>query len=264
MPDTICLVGLDEPESTALSRRLNMPVIAHESLPRIIVREGRLFVESPSIALRFLPVSKLVFHGIFEYDIDFMAGVALWGGPCFPNPQAVLDCRLKFPCLVRALRYTRFGSARRGYAAPGVGFRTEGESVAKWGNWHCGENKARFTGEWQGEDAAVIEPFLKGESVRVVMIGDRYWQIRLTGPDWLKSVHGPGAAFMDADTELVDDTRRIRDGFGLALIANDYIIAHDGTKHLLEVNHIPSVTCFPELWDAYADHVVRWVAQPLH
>ena len=32
-------------------------------------------------------------------------------------------------------------------------------------------------------------------------------------------------------------------------------------RYLLEVNHIPSVTCFPELWQEYVDVVSAWVGK---
>src|SRR5262249_22054904 len=153
----------------------------------------------------------------------------------------------------------RFASPVRGYAAPGTPFEADNERVAKWGNWHCGENKARFTGSWSSDQPCIIEPFLKGQAVRIVLIGDRFWQIRLEGEDWLKSIHDPRATFTPADEELVTDTRAVRQGFGLEIMANDYIVTDDGSKHLLEVNHIPNVTRFPEIWEAYRDYVVHWL-----
>ena len=63
---------------------------------------------------------------------------------------------------------------------------------------------------------------------------------------------------MPADPELVADTRAIRHGLGLDIIANDYMAGPAG-KYLLEVNHIPSVTCLPELWREYVDVVAAWV-----
>ena len=95
---------------------------------------------------RSLGVSHVVFHGIFEDDLDFLAGLALWGGPCFPNPAAMMDCRLRLPCLVRSLRFTRFGGAVRGFASVNAEYDAEVESVAKWGNRHCGDNKEKFVG----------------------------------------------------------------------------------------------------------------------
>jgi hypothetical protein len=38
------------------------------------------------------------------------------------------------------------------------------------------------------------------------------------------------------------------------------MIGDDGTRHLLEVNHIPNVTRFPEIRRAFLDLVVEWVS----
>ena len=258
MDERILLIGFDAPEAAALADRLPFECVAYEMLPKIVVERGQLVVESHN-SDRYLPVSRVVFHGIFEHDLDFLAGLALWAGPCFPNPVAMMDCRLRLPCLVRALKHTRFGGGPRGFASPGGEYKTEAESVAKWGNWHCGENKARFNGVWSATEPTLFEPFVTGEAVRLVTVGEPR-QIRLAGPGWLKSVHGAGAAFMPVDPELVADTRAIQRGLGLDIIANDYVLSASG-PYLLEVNHIPSVTCFPELWVEYMEVVAAWVAQ---
>ena len=62
------------------------------------------------------PVSHVLFHGIFEDDFPFLTALALWGGPCLPKARGMMDCRLRIPCLVRALEVTRFGGMLRGYA----------------------------------------------------------------------------------------------------------------------------------------------------
>ncbi len=258
MPTPILTVGFDPPEAQALESRLGRECIHHESLPRIVVEQGQLFAQDRD-ADRYSRVEMVIFHGIFEHDLDFLAGLALWGGPCFPNPTAMMDCRLRLPCMVRALKHTRFGGPR-GFASPGGVYTSEGDSVAKWGNWHCGENKVRFTSDWTATEATIFEPFVVGEAVRVVVIGESVRQICLTGTDWRKSVHGSGACFMDCDPALVADTLAIRRGMGLDILANDYIASADGKHYLLEVNHIPSVTCFPELWQDYLDTVARWSA----
>ena len=257
MKDSVCIVGLDEHESDAIRERLDVHVIAHVTIPGIIVQNGTLFVETSSKA-RIRPVSKLIYHGIYEDDLDFITGLAFWGGPSLPNARAMMDCRLKLPCLVRALDHTQFGG-KRDFVSPQMRYETQTEQVAKWGNWHCGENKERFLGNWSGEYPSIIEPYFEGQAVRVVIIGDSYWQIRLEGKDWLKSIHDNQADFMDVDPELLADTRNLKKAFGLEIIANDYIVGADGSKHLLEVNHIPNVIRFPELWNAYCNFVVEWV-----
>lgn len=260
MPQRICLIGLDEPEYQQLSQVIDIPVLAHESVPRIIVNGEALYVESRSGA-HMLPVSHVVFHGIFEHDLDLIHGLALWGGPCLPNALGLMDCRLRLPCLIRARRYSRFASLPRGFVAKDTTYFTDQEYVAKWGNWHCGENKARFTGSWVSDEACLVEPFLDGESVRVVMIGEQAWQIRLAGKEWLKSIHDPRAEFMELDPQLLDDTRAVKQALGLEIAANDYLLAADGSKHLLELNHIPNVTRFPDIWSAYRDYVTSWATQ---
>lgn len=257
MAEYVCIVGLDEPEADAIRERSDAPIIAHVVLPDIIVKDGVLWVETQGA--RMVPVSQVIYHGIYENDLDFITGLALWGGRCLPSPRAMMDCRLKFPCLVRALEFTRFGSPQRGYASPHTRFYTDTERVAKWGNWHCGENKERFSDQWTGDEPSIIEQFLPGQAVRVALIGEHNWQIKLDGDDWLKSIHHDGAAFMPVDDELLADTQTIREAFGLEIIANDYIVGVDGSKHLLEVNHIPNVTRFPEMWKAYLDYVVEWL-----
>lgn len=260
MLERVCVIGLDEPEVAEIQERIEMRVVAFEQMPRIIVRGGELRVE-PKRGPEWLSVTRVVFHSIYENDMDFLAGLALWDGPCLPDANAMLNCRLKFPCLVRALQHTRFGATLRGYVSPDTPFTIEGESVAKWGNWHCGENKIRFSGFWQSENACIIEKFLPGQAVRVIIIGEQFWQIKLEGPDWLKSIHDSSADFMEIDSELLDDTRNLKQAFGLDIIANDYIVSETGSKHLLEVNHIPNVTRFPEIGQAYRDFTVSWLQE---
>ena len=251
-----CLIGLDAPRADEIREMIGAAIVK-PTPPEIVLIDGELSVE---VRGRMLPVEKVVYYGIFEDDLDFMAALALWGGAVYPNPGALMDCRLKLPCLVRALRYSRFGAPPRGYASSGAQVVVDAEHVAKWGNWHAGDNKARFSGSYVPEQPSIIEPFLPGDAVRVLVIGEQAWQIDMTGDDWLKSAtHGDAAISTTVDADLLADTQAVQAGFGLDFLANDYIIAPDGTPHLLEVNHMPEVTRFPEVWEAYRDTVVNWI-----
>jgi hypothetical protein len=231
-------------------------------VPRLRLDRGRLFVERSEAFESFVPVSRVVVHGIFEDDLPFLTALALWGGPCLPNAHGMMDCRQRIPCLVRALQATRFGSLPRGYADRGTVVETTEDTVAKWGEWHCGENKEKFRGGWTSEVPTLFEPFLAGAAVRVHLMGERAWQIRLCGDDWKKSLHHPEAGFMPLDAELLEDSRRLQRLFRLEMLAMDYIVTPDGGKHLLEVNHIPNVTVFPEIRSAYLDFAAAWLARP--
>lgn len=276
------LIGLDDAQANEIRERVQMPVMAYYDLPRVVV-EGRELLAERRNGPGYLPVSHVVFHGIYEHDAEFLAALALWGGPCLPGANALMDCRLRLPCLVRALRYTHYPVPRRGWVSPGAVYSPESDEeaangwVAKWGNWHCGENKTRFAATWNGGlgtfgdgnvalgdgpqvgEGAIIEPFLPGEAIRAVWIGDRYFQLRLTGADWRKSIHGDGAHLMEPDPELADDARRVANGLGLSVIGNDYMVAEDGRKFLLEANHVPNVDQFPEVWEAYRTFVTAWL-----
>jgi hypothetical protein len=259
--DRLLIIGLDEPEFLELKERVAVPTVYYDMLPRIWIDRGRLLVEKPNTVDVFVPVSRVLFHGIFENDLPLLSALALWGGPCLPNARGMMDCRLRLPCLVRALEATRFGSMRRGYADQGTTVENESDTVAKWGEWHCGENKERFRGARRCDEPTLLEPFIEGEAVRVHLMGDWAWQIRLTGEGWKKSLHGPDAGFMEVDPELLEDSRRLQQHFRLEMLAMDYIVGTDGTKHLLEVNHIPNVTVFPEIRTAYLDWAARWVTE---
>jgi hypothetical protein len=254
----LLIVGLDEPEYVEIRNRVAKPIVYFDLLPHLRLDRGRLLVEKPNSFGTFLPVARVVFHGIIEDDFPFITALALWGGPCLPNARGMMDCRLRLPCLVRALEVTRFGALRRGYADKGTVVETETDTVAKWGEWHCGENKERFRGPWKCEVPTLLEPFINGEAVRVHLMGERFWQIRMRGDDWKKSLHHADAGFMTTDLELLEDARRLQKHFGLEMLAVDYMVDENGSKHLLEVNHIPNVTVFPEIREAYLDWAAEW------
>jgi hypothetical protein len=253
----LLLVGIDDAEYEDLKPKLeDMPVICHATLPKYSVEEGVLWVEGRAGG-RFFPVDRVIFHGIFEDDFDFITALSIWRGTCLPSALGLLTCRLRLPCLGHALAVTRFGAMRRSFLGKGV-ITLEGDTIAKWGNWHCGENKERFTGSFTAQEATVLEPFIKGKAVRVVIMGGRSWQIQLEGDSWLKSIHHESACFMPIDPELLEDTQRLAKALHLEMLGVDYMIGDDGQKHLLEVNHIPNVTRFPELREAFLLFAAQW------
>jgi glutathione synthase/RimK-type ligase-like ATP-grasp enzyme len=127
------------------------------------------------------------------------------------------------------------------------------------GNWHCGEDKARFDGSWTVSEPTLFEEFIEGEAVRIVLVGEHARQVRMAGEGWLKSIHAPDAAFMPIDPELLDNARRLAEHFGLRSVGVDYMVSPDGGRYLLEVNHVPKRDrVFPEVREAYLDLVVRW------
>lgn len=257
-PKRLLLVGLEPREIELIRKKVNILVIAYDMLPNAKLVEGRLYVESLKTPEKYLEVHKVIYHGIIENDFDFINMLALWNGECLPNPLGMLDCRLRHPALVRALRVSKFSSAKRGMSIKPENWSSQTEVVAKWGNWHCGENKHKFSGTWQTQESTVFEPFIKGEAVRIMLIGKTAWQIQLTGEDWLKSIHHQDSDEMPIDPELLEDAQNLAQHFGLEMVGIDYMVAENGEKHLLEVNHIPNVTVFPFVNKVFIEYAIKF------
>lgn len=257
----LLIVGLDEKEVEAITLQLDHDwlVVVYDMLPVAKLSDGELFVESPSVRDKFLKVDKVVFHGIFENDYDFITMLTLWGGPCLPDALGMMDLRQRIPGLARALKISCFGGIKRGMVIGSSEWDAPAESVAKWGIWHCGEDKHKFTGKWKSTETSVIERFIEGEAVRIMIVGDNHWQIRVTGETWLKSIHNEGSWEMEINPELLADSKAIARHFGLETVGVDYMVGNDGTPYLLEVNHIPNVTVFPFVNEAFISFAAAWI-----
>lgn len=259
--ERLLLVGLEEAEVQYIIARTTYLVVAYDMLPRIKLVEGTLWVESTQTPDKYLEVHKVIYHGIIDQDFDFITLLALWGGACLPDAHGMMDLRLRHSGLVRAIRASKFGKLPRGMSLNAQTWDASADTVAKWSNWHCGENKHRFTGAWQSSEPTVYESFIKGEAVRIMIVGEEFWQIRLTGEDWLKSIHHEASGEMPADAELVEDGFRIAQYFQMQMVGIDYMVAETGEKYLLEVNHIPNVTVFPFINDAFLRYATAWVGK---
>ena len=257
----ILFVGLQIEEIQAIKKGLDYDylTVVYDMLPEVKLQENILYVENPNVPQQFLKVDKVIFHGIYENDFDFITLLALWNGPCLPNATAMMDLRKRIPGLVRALSVTKFGGIKRGMSIGQQEIKVNNESVAKWGVWHCGEDKEKFNGSWKSKDTSVIEEFIDGDAVRIMIIGHKYWQIKLTGDSWLKSIHNEGSWEMDLDKELLEDSQNIANHFNIQMVGVDYIVGKDGQKYLLEVNHIPNVTVFPFVNDEFIKYAINWI-----
>ena len=258
----ILIVGLDSADVESIKQGIGFGylIVHYDILPRIQLVKGELLVESMSVPDKFLTIDAVIFHGIFENDFDFITLLALWNGPCLPNAQGMMDLRLRIPGLVRALSVSAFSGIKRSMVLGKDEYFAESESVAKWGIWHCGEDKEKFEGNWKSDETSVIEDFITGEAVRIMLIGDKSWQIKLAGDTWLKSIHHENSSKMDVDDELLADSKHISKHFSLEIVGVDYMVASNGQKYLLEVNHIPNVTVFNFINEAFIEFAKIWIA----
>lgn len=257
----IVTIGLEPAEVEELKSRWSHNILAHEMLPRMKMDAGQLLVEDAHLMDRFHPVDRVLFHGIFDNDFPLISLLALWSGPCFPNAFGLMTCRFRIPCLAHARRVSRYANPPRSYAAADTDFDCKGEMVAKWGEWHCGENKELVSGKFHANQPTLLEPYVPGTAMRIHISGEQAWQIRMAGTDWKKSIHHDDAAIVPCDPELLADAKKLQEYFGLEILAVDYIIGDNNERYLLEVNHIPNVTLFGALRQAYLDLVTQWVQE---
>src|SRR5687768_101263 len=92
----VLLVGLERSVYPSITKRLDCPFVVAELLPTIKVEAGTLFVRG-SHGGDYLPVSHVLYHGIFEDDFDFITALAVWNGHCLPNPRGMMRARMRVP-----------------------------------------------------------------------------------------------------------------------------------------------------------------------
>ncbi|MDB5330747.1 MAG: hypothetical protein JWP03_1898 [Phycisphaerales bacterium] len=256
----VLMVGLERTVSPGIAGRLDCPHLVSELLPTITVENGVLLVKGTRSGAGYLPVSHVLYHGIFENDFDFITAMAVWNQKCLPNAIGMMRARMRVPALVHALQVTRFPGGGRGFGYGGVTLHTDVPAVVKFGQWHCGEGKEQVTSAWRCEQPSLMEPFIPGRAVRIMALGDRFWQINLEGDTWKKSIHADTAAIVEPRPDLVEDTKRLMSHFNLEITGVDYMIDNEDRPHLLEVNHIPNVDRFELITRAYIEYALQWLS----
>jgi len=199
------------------------------AVPRIYSLEGRVFVESPTVAGRWLEPRGVVYYGYFDDAGEARRALALGTTPTFPDVRATLPLDERAMALLLALRVDEAGS-RRGFVPRGIEVRLEREHVLKWGNRHCGDDKARAVGPTAIQNAAVVEPFVEGSSERILLVGDHAWHLRYESTDWRRNV-GATVTRIEPDEEFVDRARRTTRRLGLAVAGVDYVVGTKGATH---------------------------------
>ncbi len=257
----VLMVGLERTVYPGIVSRLDCPYLVSELLPNIKVEDGLLLAKGTRGGAGYLPVSHVLYHGIFDNDFDFITALAVWNQKCLPNAIGMMRARMRVPALVHALQVTRFPGGPRGFGFSGVTLHTRSPAVVKFGQWHCGEGKEQVTNEWNCEQPSLMEPMIQGRAVRIMALGDQFWQINLEGDTWKKSIHADSAAIVEPRPDLVEDTKKLMAHFNLEIAGVDYMIDNNSRPHLLKVNHIPNVDRFELITNAYIEYALHWLAR---
>jgi hypothetical protein len=176
--------------------------------------------------------------------------------PCWPNPGVLLRMIDRHTVFAECVAAGFVGHPTLqlfgGVANPdqiddmitnGPGYPT----VFKTGSAHRGEGKHLANNKdeipsWEG--VATIEPFFKGKSVRVLVIGDKAFGIEVTNEEtWIKNAAGADIHEFAVSPELRKHADKVCKHFGLDVAGVDYIV--DGARfHLLEINQYPGLSGF--------------------
>lgn len=163
--------------------------------------------------------------------------------PCWPNPTQLLSVFDRHEALSQCI-------AAGLVAHPVVQASYSRQSplpfpyVLKIGNEHRGEGKhlirsAADIPPWEG--IATMEPFFVGESVRVLLLGNDAFGVRIHHDDsWIKNAPGARWEAWQPDPMIVAHARKTRDLFGLSIAGIDYIVNEQGF-HFIELNPFPRV-----------------------
>ncbi len=254
----ILLVGLGEDITDELQNRTEDNCIAYQELPKLMAQDGELLVASRRFLGQWLPVQKVVWHSYYEDYLPLLYAIAFSHATCFPDITRLIQLYDRHASLFYALQATAFPAPRSFVSVPAE-LVPGAPAVAKQGNMHCGWDKVRFDEPTTFEQPTLIEPFFEGESVRVLLIGDDVWQFHYVSEDWRKNVNGR-VEKVQPDATLVTDARRIAAHLGLDIAGVDYIVGDKGTW-LLEVNHFPGISDFPDVRSRYVDFVAEWIRQ---
>ena len=173
----------------------------------------------------------------------------------FPDVRSTLPLDERAIALVIASGADEQAS-RRGYVPAGTETNVEREQVLKWGNRHCGEDKARVAGLVKADHDAVIEPFVEGRSERVLIVGDRAWHLGYESADWRKNVKAT-VSQLPVDGDLEARARRTAERLELSVAGVDYIVNDTGAT-LLEVNAYPGFDDVPEAAEAFVELASAW------
>jgi glutathione synthase/RimK-type ligase-like ATP-grasp enzyme len=122
--------------------------------------------------------------------------------------------------------------------------------VLKTGNSHRGHDKYLIINnefpKWDG--IATIEPYFNGESVRILIIGDKIFGLKLENYEsWIKNAAGAEVYPFNPSENLINHAKAVANFWGLEIAGVDYILEDNGSFHFLEINQFPGIAATDEI-----------------
>ena len=198
----------------------------------------------------------VLYYCYFDNAVVARRALALADTPTFPDIRKTIMHDDKVMSLIAAVGVDSEKGLLRGYADE-LGKVAEEPLVLKWGDWHCGEGKSLCIGvEPTFTEPSLVEPFVHGESHRILIVGGHVWQLRYDSLEWRKNVNSE-ITRVDVDSDLSERSCKIARGLGLDVVGIDYILNDEGAS-LLEVNAYPGLDQVKEAEDAFIGMAISW------
>jgi hypothetical protein len=255
-------IGLPSEWVAEIKMRSEVRYIAESAVvPKVYASEGKSYLESQQTPGRYLQPECVLWYGYFPDSTYARKALAISNTPTFPSIRRAFPWDDKMTAVIMAQEADH--PVNRGFHPPlGLGEfypcpSWAPNTVLKWGNSHCGENKQLLVtvGEpiEDGTHNLLSEPYVDGESYRVLVVGQYVSYLRYTSSDWRKNVQGKVEKIRElkrdargkvpiVNNDLAVRTLRILSEYNLDVAGVDFVVPKDETEAmLLEVNTYPSL-----------------------
>lgn len=238
-------IGLPEEWVAEIKERAGVRYIAHsEVVPNSVAVDGYVLLGSQQTIGRWLRPNIVLWYGYFPASRFARTAIAISNTPSFPDIRKTLPWDDKTMAVIMAQDADE--PVDRGLAQGPMQGPWSANTVLKWGDSHCGENKQLMpTGKEQLDERAgnsdiLSEPFIEGESHRILIVGYHMSQLVYESNDWRKNVNSTITLLSTVDPDLVERTLTIVRRYGLTVAGLDFVLG-EGRPTLLELNAYPSL-----------------------
>jgi len=265
---TCAIIGFESYIVDALKRdSRGRNIIDYDTLPKAYSDKGVFYLEHPHMDGFMLAPERILFYSYFPDSLGFRKAMAFGTQPTWPPVRSTILHDDKDLSILVSLG--RGASLDKGYLPRGTVSQTfKSSRVFKTGNDHCGEGKVlqhapqvqegpTFKAEgycYIAKEPTLVEPFIRGESYRVLVLGSESWVIRYDSEDWRKNVRGTRTVIEHPDSyqmSMVRHANEVVARCGLPLAGIDYVLDEYGCFHFLETN------CYPEIPDFAEDSFIQ-------
>lgn len=266
----LACIGLAPADVGAVKAKFEGAVVVYEVPPKMYSHLGQLYAESQSVAGKWLPIDLVAWYGYFpetEHSHDVRKAIALSDAPSFPDIRRTVLHDERALSLIQAELADPGEPLHRGYMTRGSRAILKEMSVWKVGNAHCGDGKLLVDGfHPQADNSGVLEPFVKGDSIRALIVDRKFWMLKYESSDWRKNVKAKVTEVHPAEYHGVQARAwTIFDKLGLwAGVGIDFIGSNETGWKLLEVNAYPGLDDVAEAQEVFRRRLVAFVTDPIN